>query len=469
MINKIYKSIHNKYSKIFKFFFFLRYVFAIFIISTSLFISVPKFFDYEKKQEIIKNYLSEHYDLEIIDHKLIEFKIFPLPNLSIEKATLKIKDNPINVESKNINIFLNFQNLYNYKNFHAKKVVLTNSEVAIEINNSKELINYLNKLNKKLEIQSLDLVFEKNGISLIKIKNINFSNYGYQKYHFTGKIFEEEFKASLINNYQTLKFNLLNTGIKTKFEFEKINLNKNLIKGSSKVSLLNNIIKFNFNFDKSKLNILNSNFRNKDLSFSFDSLIKFYPFFSSDSKINVSEINNNIIKKAKLENIISQSEIIKKLNSVININFVDKSYFSNFIKENSINLNFAFGRLIFLSQTQIDGGKANCNGDSLLIEEYPRLNFTCKFNIIDKKKIYKALSISNKTNKQDLIYIDIEGSLNLFNKKVNFKKISTNTNYKAQKEDLEFFKTVFERKLFNESFFDIFEKSKIKNFLLEII
>ena len=82
MINKIYKSIHNKYSKIFKFFFFLRYVFAIFIISTSLFISVPKFFDYEKKQEIIKNYLSEHYDLEIVDHKLIEFKIFPLPNLS---------------------------------------------------------------------------------------------------------------------------------------------------------------------------------------------------------------------------------------------------------------------------------------------------------------------------------------------------------------------------------------------------
>ena len=71
MINKIYKRIHNKYSSIFKFFFFLRHVFIIFLISTVLFFSVPKFFDYEKKNEIIKKYLIDYYGLEMVDYKKI--------------------------------------------------------------------------------------------------------------------------------------------------------------------------------------------------------------------------------------------------------------------------------------------------------------------------------------------------------------------------------------------------------------
>ena len=95
MINKIYKTIHNKYSKFFKFFFFLKYVFAIFLIAILLFISIPKFFNYEKKQEILKDYLVNYYDLELIDFRLIEFKVFPLPNLSIEDTNLKVKNKPI--------------------------------------------------------------------------------------------------------------------------------------------------------------------------------------------------------------------------------------------------------------------------------------------------------------------------------------------------------------------------------------
>ena len=63
MINKIYKRIHNKYSTLFKFIFFLRYLFGIFFISVVLFLSIPHFFDFKKKDEIIKNYLLESYGL----------------------------------------------------------------------------------------------------------------------------------------------------------------------------------------------------------------------------------------------------------------------------------------------------------------------------------------------------------------------------------------------------------------------
>ena len=84
MINKTFKTIHNKYSKFFKFFFFLRYVFSIFLIFTFLFFLIPKFFNYEKKQEIIAEYLVNYYDLQLNDYSSIKFKVFPFPNLFIE-------------------------------------------------------------------------------------------------------------------------------------------------------------------------------------------------------------------------------------------------------------------------------------------------------------------------------------------------------------------------------------------------
>ena len=100
MINKIYKRIHSQYMNFFKFFFYLRYVFAIFLISISLFLLIPKFFDYEKKHEIIKEYLINKYDLEIIDHISTKFYVFPYPNLSIKKADLRVINQPITLKTK---------------------------------------------------------------------------------------------------------------------------------------------------------------------------------------------------------------------------------------------------------------------------------------------------------------------------------------------------------------------------------
>ena len=97
MINKIYKRIHNRYSNIFKFFFFLRHVFIIFLISITLFLSIPKFFNYEKKIDIINEYLINHYNLELIDYKNIEYKILPYPNLSINELNIRFKNKDLKI------------------------------------------------------------------------------------------------------------------------------------------------------------------------------------------------------------------------------------------------------------------------------------------------------------------------------------------------------------------------------------
>ena len=80
----------------------------------------------------------------------------------------------------------------------------------------------------------------------------------------------------------------------------------------------------------------------------------------------------------------------------------------------------------------------------------------------------KKFSISKNINK-DPVSLNVEGSLNLLNKKINFKKININDNYVANKTDIKYFKKTFENILFDDGFFGIFRMNKIKEFLLEII
>ena len=91
MLNKFNKIIHSKYLKIFRFVFFLRYLFAIFFISLGLFLLIPNFFNYEKRSELIKKHILKKYDLEIQDYDTIKFKILPLPNLHLEKVLMNFE------------------------------------------------------------------------------------------------------------------------------------------------------------------------------------------------------------------------------------------------------------------------------------------------------------------------------------------------------------------------------------------
>jgi len=467
MINKIYKRINNKYPDFFKFLFFLRYVSAIFLIAISLFFSIPKFFNYEKKQEILKEYLVNYYGLEINNYSHIKFNVFPLPNLFLENVNLEIKDKPIKLKTKNLHIFLNFKNIYNYENFEAKKILFFENKVFLDVKNIKDLFNYFNKLKYKIDFQNLNLDLKKNDNSLLEIKNIYLLNYGYRKNKIKGEIFDRKFKAFFKNDNRDFTFKLLDTGIKADFKFDEKNL-KDFIPGSSKINILNNLLKFDFILKNNQLEIIKSNFRNKDLSISFDGFVRFSPFFNFYSNIHINEIDKNFIDNLRLDNVLRNKKIIKKLNSNNNIYYKAKRYHSSLIKNYSSELSLAYGRLSFSNKILIAGGEINCQGDSLLTDEYPRLNFICLFNLQDNKKFFKKFLISQDKNNNQL-NLNIEGSLNIFNRKINFKKINIERNYLAKEEDLKYFKERFEKILFDESFFGIFKMNKIKEFLLEVI
>tara|TARA_B100001094_G_C17480336_1_gene461582 strand:- start:243 stop:521 length:279 start_codon:yes stop_codon:yes gene_type:complete len=90
----------------------------------------------------------------------------------------------------------------------------------------------------------------------------------------------------------------------------------------------------------------------------------------------------------------------------------------------------------------------------------------CSIDLKDKKKLFKNLSISKKIKKEP-INLFIEGSLNLLNRKVNFTNIVIKKD-KVNEEDIKYFKEVFEEILFDEGFFKLFNKNKIKGFIIEI-
>ena len=117
MLNKFFKTIHNRFSKYLRFIFFLRYLFAIFFIFFTIFLSIPYFFDYEKKAGVVKSYLSKNYNLEITEYEKIKYKLFPFPSLEITNLTFNLKENSSKIKTKNLTIIPKFFSFYNFKKF----------------------------------------------------------------------------------------------------------------------------------------------------------------------------------------------------------------------------------------------------------------------------------------------------------------------------------------------------------------
>ena len=465
MLIKIFKNIHNKYLTFFKFVLFLRYLVAIFVIASMSFILIPKLFNYEKKFDSIQNYLINNYNFLIQEHTNIEYNVFPLPNLSIKDVKIKIKGKPLSVSSKNLTIFLKLQNIYDFKDYSARKILLKESKIVIDINDTKYFKNFFEKINNKIDIEELNLYFENKSNPIFKITNINFSNYGYKKYKINGKIFDKAFKASFKDDKKIFSIKIIKSGINADLVFNEYDKE---VSGFSKINVLKNFIYLNFFIDENSINLTKSRFKNKDLFAKFDSLIKFNPFFEINTNLSINEFNKDISDFTILKKIFKNPEIIKKLNSKNKVYYQKKKFSKSLINTFSSEINLFYGRLYSLDKISFEGGNIVCKNESNLVEQYPRIYFDCMFYIENKKNFLKNFSINKKENNNQ-VHIKVLGSLNILNKKINFEKILIDKEKKIRDEELEYFKEAFEVYIFNENFLNIFKEKKIKNFLQEII
>jgi len=466
MINKISKTIHNKFSRFFRFIFFLRYLFGLFLVSIILFLLIPYFFDYEKRSEIFKKYLEENYNLKISKYEKIEFKALPIPKIEFKKVLINFDQSPIELNTNKLTIYPKFFNIYNSKNFQSKKIALFGNNITLETVDLKFLIKNLITQKNKLYFNNLNIEINNRKKLLAKIKNIKFENFGHNKNKLEGYIFGKKFKTELNKNLTIINFKLLNTGVNFEINLDE-KKTKNSTKGTLKSKVLNTHFKSNFDYNEKLLSINNSLFRSKNLTFNNNSILILNPFFDISSNSEILHINTKVFKNLEIKKLLEFKNFFKQINIKKKVNYSSKKFNQNLIDKLDLKIELAYGRLNYFKKISISDNLFICFGNINLLEEFPLIFFDCSIKSKSKQDLLKKFNINEKkTNKN--FNLSINGNINILNDKINFKKIIMNESYKASKEDLKYFEGKFEEIMFDESFIKIFNLKKIKRFIIEI-
>ena len=467
MLNKFYKTIHNKYSKFFNFIFFLRYLFIIFFISVAIFLIIPIFFNYEKKAEIIKFHLLENYNFKLNDYKKIKYNIFPIPNLEILNSQINFKPIEENLSIKKIKIYPGFLNIYNYKNFNSKKIILIDSHIKFQFSNFYLFMKQLFTKKNKLYFDNLKVEIIDGKIPVFTIDNIKFANYGYKENFITGEIFDKNFQGKINYNLNDINFKLIKSGIIIEINFDE-NQNEKIKNGTFKTKILNTNFKSNFEYDGKIIKIYNSYFRSKNISLKNKSEIILNPFFEINNEFIIEEFNARLLKKINLNKFLKFKDFFREISSKSEIIYKPKKFDSKFFDDLNLNINLAYGRVNYSKILLISGDIVQCDGSINFLEEYPLLFFNCNLKSKNKKEFLKKFSVRTKNNNEEFI-LKMRGNFNILNNKINFQNISGNNNYDASKEDLRYFKETFETIFLDRNFIEIFDLKKIKELIIEIL
>ena len=466
MINKFNKIINNKFSVFFKFVFFLRYLFLIFFVAMVLFLSIPGFFDYEKRKPVIKNYLYQNYGLKITYMERIEFKALPVPNLEIKNLSTNFFSDDVVIKSKKLTLYPKLLSIYNYDNFSVRKIKLENNNIDTSLKNIKNLSNTIFNLKKKIFLKNLNIVLKNNEDKIFEIKKINYLNYGYKKNIIIGEIFDQKFKIKLDEKLEEVRLNLPNMGVSSKLNIDRYTKDSGL-DGLLKGKILKSQFKLNFSYDNKTIEINEFFFRNKKISFKSEGNLNFIPYFETDLVSRIIDIDTKLLSKLEINRILNSKNFIKKINLKKKIMFKSKTFNNNLIDELNLDMNLAYGRLNILKNFKISSSLFTCENNLNLFEDFPIFYFNCSIDTSDKKKLLKKIKIEYK-NKREPFHLEVKGNLNVLNNKVNFEDIKLRSGYKASEDDLKYFKSTFESIIFDQTFIQMFKVSKIKKFILEI-
>ncbi len=465
MINRIYKIINNKFSRYFKFAFFLRYLFLIFFVAITLFLSIPHLFDYKKKEKLIKNFIFQNYNLEIKKIETIKYHPFVSPHLKIENFSSNFYSKKKNFEVKNLVIYPKLFSIYDYQNFDVRKIKIEDSKLRFNSGDAKLLTERILKLKKKIYFKNLNLKIIDNNDVVIELKNLDFTNYGYRKNKIIGEVFNQRFKIDIKDNYKNINFFIPKAGVFFKINILENDLRGNLL-GSLEGKVLSSKVKLNFSYDTKSIEISNLYFRDQKVSLNSNGFLKFKPFFIISLNSKIKDVDLKSLRNLDLASLLKFQSLIKRMNSKNVITF-NRNKFSNSLVSNlQLKIDLAYGRLNVLNNLKIENSNFICQKNINLLDEYPILYFNCTIDSPDIKKLLKKINIKYK-NKIEAFNLNFNGNINILSNKINFEKIKTD-NFIANEEDLEYFKTTFETILFDKKFIDIFVLSKIRKFVSEI-
>ena len=424
----------------------------------------PNFFDYEKRSLRIKDYLNKNYQLKINDYSEINFKPFPVPILEIKNVESEFNLTSSSINSEKIILYPNFFSIYNYDNFSIKKLIISNSETKLNIDEIVPFVKQITNQKKNFHIKKLNLkLLNKNNL-LLSLNNIYYENFNNTKNKLKGEAFNNKFETFFSKNFERSIVEIPEINFKAEIELDQVK--EDLKNGVVKLNILDSKMKFNFTYFKGEFKILNSFFRNKNLSFKNNSVFTLDPFFNIKSIFQIEDINPKILKRIDLNSFLNSKKIIEKINSKSEIIYIPTKFNHRSIDEFNLKINLEYGRINYRKLLSIEDNLFKCDGFINLFDDFPILTFDCIISSKNKSELLKIFSVKSQ-EKNSSFKLSVIGELNILNNKVSFKKVRTD-NYNASEEDLNYFKDKFETTLFDKSFLDIFEIKKIKDFIYEI-
>ena len=450
---------------------FFCYVLIIFILLTSIYLIIPKYFDYSKKEKVIISALEKNYHLEVIDITNIKYLILPTPRLIIDINKASVGSGTLSINKGNFEILLNPLDVYNYKELKFKKLFLNKADLTIEIKKLTQLMKYLGDLGNIINIKKSNFLINDDTKNLIKIEKIYFSNKNKRNLKFDGELLNRKISINFINqnDRNKLSINIPAIGSSATIFLTK-DSNFNISEGTIKSRILKNDIQFDFK-KSNNIEIKNSLLRNKFIKTTFDGNIQLNPYFLTKFVFLIKKINPRYLKDFTKRKIILNIPSTFKINKNINGEFkflYDESvkFKSSYIKEAKSTLILENGEIKFKEIfVKFLDGDLTFSGILKNNEEYERLNFKLILNLVNEKNFLKKLNVSvQKKNYKDK-KLDIEGSINLFSNKINFNKISIDNEHLLNKKELDFYKASFEDIVIKGSIINILNHSKIEEFM----
>ena len=473
--SKLYKLINikrNKYNFI--------YTFSAIILLLLVFLNIPLFYNYDKKN--VENIFCKDFHVKCTIQGKIRYSFFPSPRFKINNLIINdfVDEKQVIGNIKNIELTIPLKNLYK-KVFIYKKVSSKNFEINFNLEKITDYKNYFKKKSfiKPFNFKSGEINFydDKNKISSIKNVKLKYrpSN-NTDKLNLKGIFLNDKIDLTLKNNkkaqdsFKILTIDLEKNAIFTKIKTYNPNSDKDTFSGDLAFKKGKNRLTAFFDYKDNKLIFKESKIRNALLDGEFNGELSFQPYLNFDLNLDLKGVNFNKLH-TYLINLDDKSKknlfaVSKKINGQLNFS-ANKIYSKfNLIKSFESQLKFINGSIL-INRLLLNLGKIGAADLSGIIEndkKFSNLKFESNVYVDNKKKFISKLGVYGQKNISSNFYFS--GNLDLFNLRILFNEISGKEDF--TQEDINYIQKEFNSIFFEKGYESFFDFPNLKEFIKSV-
>ena len=463
-LNKLNSVNFYKITKSNKFFLSLVILIVLFL----SYLLIPNIYDKNEINVKLNDQLQKKFNLKFNLSQNFTYNFLPRPHFIYRNSSILKNEREISKIEK-LKVFISLNNLFSYKNFNVKNLVIEKSNFTLDNKNQNFFINLLDNdlKDSKLVIKDSNVFFKNENNEVLFINKILNMKYFYDNKNLQNKIVS---KNEIFNFIYEIELNKNNIDkkifSKLNLDFLKLKINNELdYSGELKRGLVNFTLykdKFSATYKINKNNFTFNLFDNLEKSnFAYKGEMNFNPFYSK-LEGEIKEINIlYLLNSNKLILQLLKTEILNNRNLNLDLN-VYANEFQNFGDFVDIHFNSKIQEgLIDMDNTQFSW-RDNADfflDNSLIYVKDGELILDGTFNLIIKNsnEVYKFL-LTPKKYRNELTNIQANFVYNFDQKIVNLKNIlidgRSNKNVNKTLESIIFKKNKLQNRVYLKGLFN---------------